>query len=472
MNFVKKILVVHGAASARRRLMSLFADSGFDVRAFSALEAALENVRFETFDLAVVGHGISGEHEFSFIPQLKQIQARLPVMLLASKVELMLLQDLHEGLAGVLVLDDDAKLLMRKVRAELKVEEPVEVTPEDLAQVETTLQVLAGQSDTAAAIGTMSAQLARERAELDAWHIRLKSEEERSLMDTIRFKQENQQLAEAQQRFATDMERLREEENRLHEQTQRYQQEHQQFAEAQQRFATDVEKLHEEAKRYSAEQQKLAEAQQTFAMEMEKLRREEDSLRAQQELVKAAQKQAETEIKAAREAAAAAARAPSLLSEKSVFENEDALREAWKKFKREINILEAERAMLVDEKLVVESHQHACKQREEKVRDREIKVTVREKKLAEVAAAASAAAEKQSQGLVHPPQRVMAQALQGSSARPVPVPAPAPVPPRSAPAKGGPVKVESELEMGRMLGALTRAPFQMAKAVLSGAKKA
>ena len=444
MNFVKKILVVHGAASARRRMMSLLSDSGFDVRAFSALEAAIENARFETFDLALVGHGISGGREISFIQTLKQIQAKLPVMLLATRVEMMLLEDRREGLAGVLVLDEDTKVLMRQIRAELHMEEPVEVTAEDMAQVESTLQALAGQSDAAAAIGTLSAQLARERAELDAWRARLASEEERSLTDSARFQQDHRQLAEAQQRFATDMERLHADEERLHAEAQRFHQENQQLAEAQQRFAAD----------------------------MEKLRVEEETLKAQYEQLQESREQAAEEIRAARAAAVMAAAAatpaqPSLLAENSVFESEDALRAAWSKFKREIDILEAERAMMVDDKLVMESHQHALKQREEKVRDREIKVTVREKKMAEATAAASNAASY----VVTPVTRAT-QAMNATSARP-PLPSRAPVASAARPAAPAvPVKVTSESDAGSMFGALTRAPLEMAKGLFGAAKKA
>jgi DNA-binding response OmpR family regulator len=231
MNFVKKILIVHSAASVRRRLMSLFASGGFDVRAFGSVAPATDNARSETFDLAIVGHGVSGEHEFSFIHKLKQIQSKLPVMLLVSKIEIMLVQDLQDGCAGMLIHDEEPRALLRQVRTQLNLAEPSpnHVSLEDMAQVESTLQTLAGQSDVAAAVAAANMELARERAELNAWRERLNSTEQRLSGDADRFRLESQHLAEAQQRFAIDMEQLRAEEESLRTNQQKLREVQEQF---------------------------------------------------------------------------------------------------------------------------------------------------------------------------------------------------------------------------------------------------
>src|SRR4051812_11043389 len=88
MNLVKKILIVHGDPKARRRLVLVLADAGFDVRAFATADAAAENAQGEWFDLALVDHELPGMPGFAFVDRLKKIQPTIQVLLLVSQLEL------------------------------------------------------------------------------------------------------------------------------------------------------------------------------------------------------------------------------------------------------------------------------------------------------------------------------------------------------------------------------------------------
>ena len=108
-----------------------------------------------------------------------------------------------------------------------------------------------------------------------------------------------------------------------------------------------------------------------------------------------------------------AAAAPSPLT------SDAGLREAWAKLQRATELLEAERSNFRDERLAIQEHHSSVKRREEQVRDREIQLSLREKKL---------------------------------SSLPPPPPPAAPPPPPSA------------------VKSLTRAPMEMARAVFGGKK--
>jgi len=80
MNLVKKILIVHGDAKMKRRLVLLLADAGYDLRSFTEGDPALETGRVEWFDLALVDAYLTGTASFDFVEALKKVQPTVPVV--------------------------------------------------------------------------------------------------------------------------------------------------------------------------------------------------------------------------------------------------------------------------------------------------------------------------------------------------------------------------------------------------------
>ena len=72
MNFVKKILLVHGDANSRRTLTLLLAGAGYDVRPCGQPEVALEAARSEWFDLSLVADPLPEMSSFGLIEELKK----------------------------------------------------------------------------------------------------------------------------------------------------------------------------------------------------------------------------------------------------------------------------------------------------------------------------------------------------------------------------------------------------------------
>ena len=90
MNFVKKILLVHGDANSRRTLTLLLAGAGYDVRPCGQPEVALEAARSEWFDLSLVADPLPEMSSFGLIEELKKLQPSVAVLLLVKQLELRL----------------------------------------------------------------------------------------------------------------------------------------------------------------------------------------------------------------------------------------------------------------------------------------------------------------------------------------------------------------------------------------------
>jgi DNA-binding response OmpR family regulator len=143
MNFVKKILVVHGDKKARRTLTLLLAGAGYDVRPCERTEVALETAHSEWFDLSLVADPLPEMGSFSFIEALKKLQPSVPIVLLVNQLELpSIIKSIRLAVADVLAPGGDWALVMERINALLRPGETpaqLDLAPEQLAEVETIL---------------------------------------------------------------------------------------------------------------------------------------------------------------------------------------------------------------------------------------------------------------------------------------------------------------------------------------------
>jgi len=143
MNFVKKILLVHGDAKARRTLTLLLAAAGYDIRAYGRADGSLEAARSEWFDLAVVADPLPEMGCFELVSALRKIQPSLAVLLLVNQLELpSVIKGIRLAVADVLAPGGDWTSVMQRVNALLRPDEAppqADLTPEELAEVEAIL---------------------------------------------------------------------------------------------------------------------------------------------------------------------------------------------------------------------------------------------------------------------------------------------------------------------------------------------
>jgi len=425
MNLVKKILVVHGDARLRRRLVLLFADAGFDVRAFATAETAAENARGEWYDLAVIDHELSGAPGFVFVDTLKKIQPTVPVLLLVSHLELpLVVQGIRLGVADVLAAQEDPRVVLRRVHALLGLESAGDndsVTPEDLAQVESMLETLAGAGHSAHPFGAHSHEpgpdllrVSKEKAILEARVERLQHEkgaleaELKTLLgqntDAGRLQTElaelrtERELAAATQaaidekaralsatRAAIVNERSRlEDERRLLEASTPAPARPQETASAReeiiawrQRLAAEEDRLADEKARLRVETVHFAQERRRWHEDLDLFRAQEENLRAYEQRLRKIQAQLEAD----RVLWFSASARP---SSHSPFTDDAALREAWAKLQRANELMEAERSNFRDDRLAMQDHHAAVKRREAQLRDREIQLALQEKRLREL----------------------------------------------------------------------------------------
>jgi DNA-binding response OmpR family regulator len=427
MNLVKKILIVHGDAKARRRLVLLLADAGFDVRAFATAESAAENARGEWFDLAIVDHDLRSAPGFEFVDTLKRVQPTVRVLLLVSQLELpVVVQGIRVGVADVVASKDDPRALLTRVRSLLDVrssanQEPV--TPEELAEVENVIENLTTGSGNSANPFGVHAQdpdsellkLSKEKALLEARVERLQHEktafeaELKALLtqnaDGIRLQTElaelnsERELAAAAQAAIDEKAReLREARAAIASERSALEQEKQRLAAASPAVPTDEALARERAEltawkqRLATEEAKVADdvatlRQETMHLTQERRRLHEDLdlLRAQEENLRAYEtrlRQIQAKLEADRVLffSSGTQQQPA----QSPFTSNAALQEAWAKLQRASELLEAERTNFRDDRLAMQEHHAAVKRREEQVRDREIQLSLQEKKLREL----------------------------------------------------------------------------------------
>ncbi len=171
MNFVKKILLVHGDAKARRTLTLLFAGSGYDVRAYGRADESLEAARSEWFDLAVVADPLPEIGCFELVGALRRIQPSVAVLLLVNQLELpAVIRGIRLAVADVLAPGGDWGSVMQRVNVLLRPEEeapPAELTPDELAEVESILSRIDGGRRETGAPMEVPAQAGAVREELE-----------------------------------------------------------------------------------------------------------------------------------------------------------------------------------------------------------------------------------------------------------------------------------------------------------------
>ena len=467
MKLVKKILVVHGDAKVRRRLVLLFADAGFDLRAFATADAAVENAQGEWYDLAVVDHELSDAPGFVLVDRLKKIQPTVPVLLLVARLELpLVVKGIRVGVADVLPATEEPRVTLRRARALLRLDNPPDadgVTLEELTQVESALDGMnrgansghsfslplphAGAdllhlSKENAALQERTARLLHEKGALEAElktlltqnsdAVRLQSEltalhSERELAAAtqLAIDEKARALAETRAALASERSALEEARRRAAPAAVPPEDEHRrrgELAAAAGRLAEEQERIREQAQQVRAEATRLAQERRRWHEELDVFRTQEENLRAYEERLRKLQ----AELEADRVLWFSANNRP---PSHSPFTDDAALREAWAKLQRATELLEIERTNFRDDRLAVQEHHAAVKRREEQVRDREIRLSLREKKL--------------------------------SSLPPVPAPAAA-------------VSAEEEEEPSAAVEAmksLTRAPMEIARAVFGGGRK-
>ncbi len=143
MNFVKKILLVHGDEKTRRTLTLLLAGAGYDVRPCGPSESALDAARGEWFDLALVADSRPAISPVNFINALRKLQPRVPVLLLVNQLELpSVIEGIRLAVTDVLAPGGDLTPVVQRVNALLRPSEapvPADLTPEELAEVESIL---------------------------------------------------------------------------------------------------------------------------------------------------------------------------------------------------------------------------------------------------------------------------------------------------------------------------------------------
>jgi len=421
MNLVKKILVVHGDAKVRRHLVLLFADAGFDVRAFAVAESAAENARGEWYDLAVIDHELSGAPGFVFVDMLKKIQPTVPVLLLVSKLELpLVVQGIRLGVADVLAAQEDPRVMLRRVRTLLRLESAGDaegVTPEDLAQVESMLEQMGGAGRSAHPFGAHAHEpgadllrVSKEKAVLEARIERLQHEKDaleaelKTLLgqnaDAGRLQAELAELRTERELAAATQAAIDEKARALAETraaiaSERSQLEHERQSQVKaapvpetaaeraeinawrQRLAEQEDRLAEETARFREESTRFAQERRRWHEDLDVFRSQEENLRAYEERLRKIQLQLEAD----RVLWCSTHARP---SPSSPFTDDAALKDAWSKLQRATELLEAERANFKDDRLAMQDHHRAVKRREEQVRDREIQLALREKTLNEL----------------------------------------------------------------------------------------
>jgi len=416
MNVVKKLLIAHADQKIRRRLVLFLADAGYDLRAFGTADAALESARNEWFDLALVDYEISGTRDFSFVGTLKKIQPTLPVVLFVQQFELsIIVKGIRVGVTDVMAQNDLASVA-RRVATLLNPEAtpPADnegVTAAELAEVEIALERISGPGPTTASSASdqpsssdLSGELlrgAKDRAALEGKNARLEAEkaaleaELKTLLsqiaDASRLEVESAELhsqleiaaaaqaaidAKARQLAETRAEIARErtalEEERRSVQAKSNDEIAKEKAECEARRAQQQQqedRLNEEAARLQHEATKLARERRRWHDDLDLLREQEKNLHDYEARLRQVQAQLEADRVLWFSARGTSSRSP--------FTDDPALKEAWQKLQRATELLEAERANFRDEKLVFAEREAQLRRREEKLKEQLAKIEER-----------------------------------------------------------------------------------------------
>ncbi|HWZ94059.1 MAG TPA: response regulator [Opitutaceae bacterium] len=408
MNLVKKLLIAHGDQKIRRRLVLFLAAAGYDLRAFGTAEAALESARNEWFDLALVDYELSGARDFSPIEALKKIQPTVPIILCVQKLELpVIVKGIRMGVTDVLARDNLVSVV-RRAAALLNPNrpEPAErdsVTADEMAEVEAVLDRItgrgAGQNPDACdhAENDLPSELlrgAKERAMLEAKNARLEIEkaaleaELKTLLSQIddsshleadfadlgsqreiasaaqaAIDEKARKLAEIRGEIAR--ERLALEEQRIRAAADQPEgtpaKERTELAAWRARLEQEDDRIRAEAARLQHESNQIAQERRRWHDDLDQLREQETNLRDYETRLR----QVQAQLEADRVLWFSARNSPS----RSPFVDDPLLKEAWQKLQRASELLEAERANFCDEKLAFAEYEVLVRHREEKARE-------------------------------------------------------------------------------------------------------
>ena len=426
MNLVKKILIVHSDAKMKRRLVLMLADAGYDLRAFTETEAALETARVEWFDLALIDAQLSGAQDFEFVEALKKIQPTVPVVLVVPQLELpLIVKGIRMGLSDVLPVANDLRPLMRRVNNLLRVATPAGgeedlLSPADLAEAEAVLQTL-GNPDapqTADPFNTPDLRQelmrgAKERAMLEAKAERLEHEkaaleaELKTLLsqnaDSLRVQsefaelrtqremaaaaqslidQKARALAEARSELARERSALEEERKKLANSTQSMSpfgksqdeltKEKNELDQLRGRLSTEETRLREETSRIQHEKTQLAQERRRWHEDLDLLREQENNLREYESRLRQLQAQLEADR---------VLWFSSRPQSRSPFQDDAAVKAAWEKLQRATDLLEAERAVFRDERMAMRELELDIKRREAKIEEMSAKLNEQERRM-------------------------------------------------------------------------------------------
>lgn len=425
MNLVKKILVVHGDAKMKRKLVLVLADAGYDLRAFTESEPALETARNEWFDLALVDARLPGATEFEFVETLKKIQPTVPVVMIVQQLELpLIVKGIRMGLNDVLPTGSDLRPLLRRVNSILRpnqqsANEDTGLTPSELAEAEAVLQVLAnpdlGNSNDPFNTPDFRQELmrsAKERALLEEKAERLEHEkaaleaELKTLLaqnaDALRVQSDFEELrsqremASAAQALIDQKARaLAEARSELARERSILEEERRQLAESQSSapFAKSADELARERTELEAQRAKLAAAEARLADEETRIRHEATQLAQERrrwhedlDLIRE-QETNLREYEARLRQLQAQLEADRVLwfssrpQSRSPFQDDAAVKAAWEKLQRATDLLEAERAVFRDERMAFREQEAEMKRREARLAELSAKLDEQEKRL-------------------------------------------------------------------------------------------
>jgi len=471
MNLVKKILIVHGDAKLKRRLVLLLADAGYDLRSFTKGDPALETARVEWFDLALVDAHLTGQASFDFVEALKKVQPTVPVVMLVPQLDLpLIVKGIRLGLSDVLPTANDLRPLMRRVNNLLRTNQQAAVeggnlTPAEMAEAEAVLQVLGnsdmGQSgdpfnipdirqellkgekvraqlesklerlvhEKAAIEAEMKTMLAQDAdaAKLQTEFKELRTQREMAAAAQAVIDQNARALIEARSELARERTSVEAERKRLAETTAKSSVDDKSVEElAKEKAELEVQRgklrseethLREVASHQQHESTQIAQERRRWHEDLDLLREQETNLREYEARLRQLQAQLEAD-RVLWFSSRPVSRSP--------FQDDAAVKAAWEKLQRATDLLEAERAVFRDERMAMRELEGEIKRREAKIEEVEGRLTEQEKRL-----------------------------------RSLP-----PAVPTAAPFTSQPPRVPVGVVLAKPLKMLSRAPFDMAKSLL------
>ena len=426
MNRVKKIMIVHGDAKMKRRLVLLLADAGYDIRSFTQGDPALETGRVEWFDLALVDAYLTGKADFEFVEALKKVQPTVPVVMLVPQLELpIIVKGIRMGLSDVLPTSNDLRPLLRRVNNLLNPSQQPSTEGEslsvaELADAEAVLQVLGnpeiGQTvdpfntpdfrqellrgaKERAQLESKVERLAHEKAALeaemktfvtqnaDAARMQtefkdLRTQREVAAAAQVMIDQKARALAEARSELARERNTLEEERKRLAESAkivapggktaEELATEKTELEALRTKLTVEETRLREEASRQQHEATQIAQERRRWHEDLDLLREQETNLREYEARLRQLQAQLEAD-RVLWFSSRPVSRSP--------FQDDAAVKAAWEKLQRATDLLEAERAVFRDERMAMRELESDIKRRETKLEETEGRLSEQEKRM-------------------------------------------------------------------------------------------